>query len=105
MLVVTRTDTPDSVSLSAAGEIDRASAPVLDANLHKAIADANGLIVIDLGDVTFMDCSGVRALLAARRKAPTRLRLGRLHPAVRRVLELTSVLDVFARADQLTSRS
>jgi anti-sigma B factor antagonist len=104
MLVVTRTDTPGGVALSAAGEIDCASAPVLVADLDKAIADADGPILIDLGDVTFMDCSGVHALLAARHSAPTRLRLRRLHPAVRRVLELAAVLDVFALTDQLTSR-
>jgi anti-anti-sigma factor len=86
-LVVTRTANPDGVGLSAAGEIDCASAPLLVADLDKAIADANGLIHIDLGEVTFMDCSGVHALLAARHSAPTRLRLGRLHPAVRRVLD------------------
>ena len=93
------------MDLSVAGEFDCASAPVVAAHLNKAIAGANGLICIDLGDVTFMDCSGVHALLAARHVAPTRLRLGRLHPAVRRVLELTAALDAFALADQLTSRS
>jgi stage II sporulation protein AA (anti-sigma F factor antagonist) len=100
-LVVTRTDTSDGVCLTATGEIDQASAPILVDQLHSAIDNRDGLIVLDLGDVTFMDSSGVNALVAALHSARSRLRLGTLHPAVRQVLEITALLDVFAFADDL----
>jgi len=99
MLVVTRTDTSDRVSLRVTGEIDVASLPVLADHLRHAITDCDGLIVIDLGDVTFMGVCGVNALVAAHQKAPARVRLGPLHPAVRRVLELTAQLDIVAVTD------
>jgi anti-sigma B factor antagonist len=102
-LVVTRTDTVDGVHLTAAGEIDLDSAPILTAALHHAIHDGDGPIVIDLGDVTFIDSSGVNALVTALQSARARLRLRTLHPAVKRVLEFTALLDLFTRADDLTS--
>lgn len=102
-LDVTRTDTSDGVRLAAAGEIDRASAPILADELHNAIEAGDGLIVVDLGDVTFMDSSGVHALVTARQSAPERLRLGTVHPAVQRVLEITALLDVFVPADEFST--
>jgi len=98
-LTVTRSDTQDGVRLTAAGEIDLVSAPILTAQLHRAIGDGDGLIVVDLGDVTFMNSAGVHALADAHHSTPHRLRLGRLHPAARRVLEIAALLDVFALAD------
>ena len=56
-----------------------------------------------LGDVTFMDSSGVLALAAALQTAPQRLRLGTVHPAVRRVLDVTALLDVFVSSDEIST--
>ena len=81
-LVVTRTDAADRVRLRATGEIDLASLPVLVNQLRRAITNGDGLILVDLADVTYMDVCGVNALVAAHRSAPTRVRLGPLHPAV-----------------------
>jgi anti-anti-sigma factor len=103
-LDVTRTDTSNGVRLTAAGEIDRASAPILAAELQEAIDAGADLILVDLGDVTFMDSSGVHALVTAHQTAPDRLRLGTLHPAVQRVLEITALLDVFVPPDELSIR-
>jgi anti-anti-sigma factor len=102
ILDVTRTETFDGVRLTAAGEIDGASAPILAAQLHNAIDAGAGLIVVDLGDVTFMDSSGVHALVTAHQSAPERLRLGTVHPAVQRVLEITALLDVFFPPDEVS---
>ena len=82
----------------ACGEIDAASAPVLAAELHQAIAAGDGPILLDLGAVTFMDSSGVTVLLTAHQMASARLRLATVHPAVERVLEITGVLDLFSDA-------
>jgi anti-sigma B factor antagonist len=101
MLVVTRADSAEGVCLTAAGETDQASAPILVDQLRSAIDNGDGLTVLDLGDVTVIDSSGVNALVAALHSARSRLRLGTLHPAVRQVLEITALLDVFAFADDL----
>lgn len=99
--MVTRMDTADGIRLTAAGELDRASAPILAAELDRAFDHGTGVVLVDLGAVTFMDSAGVHALVVGHNAAPTRLRLGGMHHAVRRVLEITGLLDVFAFADDL----
>jgi anti-anti-sigma factor len=49
--------------------------------------------VLDLGEVSFMDSAGVEALVRARERAGKRLHLRTVHPSVRRVLELVSLLE------------
>ena len=98
-IAVVRADRVEGgVCLVACGEIDAASAPVLAAELHQAIAAGDGPILLDLGAVTFMDSSGVTVLLTAHQMASARLRLATVHPAVERVLEITGVLDLFSDA-------
>jgi anti-anti-sigma factor len=97
-LVVTRHENADGVWLRASGEIDVATVPVLIEQLRDALVTHDDLLVVDLGDVTFMGLAGVNALVDAYHSAPTRVRLGHLHPAVRRVLELTHHLDAFGGA-------
>ena len=102
-LDVTRTDTSDGVRLTAAGEIDWNSAPIFAAELHNAIDASDGLIVVDLGEVTFMDSSGISALVTAMQSAPDRLRLGTVHPTVHRVLEITALLDVLVPSGEFST--
>ncbi|MFI6847742.1 STAS domain-containing protein [Kitasatospora sp. NBC_00085] len=52
----------------ARGEIDIDTAPRLRRELTAALA-ANRDVVVDLAEVTFMDCSGLRALVQARNQA------------------------------------
>jgi anti-anti-sigma factor len=95
-LQVTRRDGPDGeVLLHIAGEVDLASAQVFRAGLTAAIEDAGGAVVLDLGQVTFMDSAGIEQLVKAREEARGRLRVCALHPSVRRVLEMTALLDWF----------
>jgi anti-sigma B factor antagonist len=98
-LIVTRVDDGDEVRLTVAGEVDCGSAPRFVEPLRRAIADSVGTVHVDLGAVTFMDSSGLNALAAARDAAGARLRLGTLHPAVRRVLEITNMLELFDVTD------
>ena len=46
-------------------EIDFLTAPMLAAELDRAIAEGQSKVVVDLCDVTFMDSSGAHALLEA----------------------------------------
>jgi anti-anti-sigma factor len=88
--------------LDVAGELDLATAPSLTAALQAALASGAREIWIDLSGVTFMDSSGLHALLAVRdRLHHDGRRLAVIAPSgpVRRLLELTGVdriLAVFA---------
>jgi anti-sigma B factor antagonist len=83
------------VLLEIAGEVDLASAPLFRAKLSAAIEDTHGLIILDLGEVTFMDSAGIDEMVRAREHAGGRLRVSALHPSVRRVLEMTALLEWF----------
>ncbi|MHB1536891.1 MAG: STAS domain-containing protein [Solirubrobacteraceae bacterium] len=80
--------------MQVAGELDVATSRQLAAALHQAQAHAR-LVVLDLRSLTFMDTSGVHAILDATSAA--RRRHGRLlvvcSHAAERVLTLTAVHD------------
>ena len=50
------------------GEIDMATAPMLERELASAIAAGDGAVVLDLLDVTFFDSSGLRVAVVAHRE-------------------------------------
>jgi anti-sigma B factor antagonist len=61
---------------------------------------------LDLGDVTFMDSSGLHVLLATTRRASlvgAELQLVRVSPRVQRLLELTGTETVVQRAAEVGS--
>jgi anti-sigma B factor antagonist len=89
------------VVVTAAGEIDIATARELEATLTTAAAPlaAGDPAVLDLADVGFMDSTGLGALNAARREAEERgvaWRLCAAQAPVRRLLDLTGVGELFA---------
>ncbi len=59
----------DAAYLRVSGEIDIATAPLLDERLRAAQSNGYTGIVVDLEHVTFMDASGVRSLLRAAEEA------------------------------------
>lgn len=87
------TSTPSgagAVQISAEGELDLASAPVLREALHDAQASAR-LIVLDLGELTFIDSAGLHVLEDSARGAldeGRRLVLARVPAHTVRVLEV-----------------
>jgi anti-sigma B factor antagonist len=52
----------------ASGEIDMATAPMLERELMAAIESSDGGVVLDLCDVSFFDSSGLRAAIVAHRE-------------------------------------
>lgn len=85
-------------TLTLTGELDLASAPAL----FDAVAGLRPLttdLVIDLAAVTFIDSSGLRALLAAREAAAddrgTRVKLTGSTRSVSRLLELSGTAPMF----------
>jgi anti-anti-sigma factor len=79
------------------GDIDVAGGPILD----RALIDADrlGPVVIDLGDVFFIDSSGLRCLLGASRRARDRgttIVLRAVSAEVLRLLQITGTTDQFS---------
>jgi anti-sigma B factor antagonist len=69
-LVTIDVSTSDSVArISAVGEIDSTSAPVLRDRIEAVLADDVRLFVVDLVGVTFLDSAGLCVLAAAHRQA------------------------------------
>jgi anti-sigma B factor antagonist len=85
------------------GELDMLSAPVLARTLEAAAERRPRRIVLDLRHLTFMDVSGLRAILdAARsaRRAGGGIAIANPMPHIVRLLELTAIdqtLEVVGR--------
>lgn len=56
----------DSVVVRAGGELDLATAGRLRAQLGSAVGAPSAVLVLDTSAVTFIDCSGLRELVAVR---------------------------------------
>jgi anti-anti-sigma factor len=81
--------------LTVAGEVDIVTVE----SFRTALLDAqrSPKVVVDLSGVTFMDSAGINALVGAyHRVAPDcELRIVGLRPNVRRVFEITGLLELF----------
>jgi anti-sigma B factor antagonist len=87
--------------VAVSGEIDIASAPKLREELLGALGRHGSRLALDLGGVTFMDCAGVSALLAARRHARLEggwVRVARASRRADNILLLTGLHREFALA-------
>ena len=81
------------------GELDLATAPALDAALARALESVGaGRVVLDLRELEFIDSSGLRSLLTARKQAEdagARFSLVAGHRGLERTLEIAGVHSVF----------
>jgi anti-anti-sigma factor len=98
--------------VSLVGEVDLAVRDRIEAALLEAESRSENLIVLDLGEVGFMDSTGLHLLLEAAARAGEsgrRFVLAAVPGAVRRVLEVAGVLEHFAvvadPAEALEARS
>ncbi|MGQ0432758.1 MAG: STAS domain-containing protein [Microthrixaceae bacterium] len=82
------------------GELDLSAEPDLVARVVDAVNGTTAAaVVVELGEVTFMDSSGLRALFTCRAHAMERnltFSIGGCSDAVRRLLEVAGVADWFA---------
>jgi anti-anti-sigma factor len=81
------------------GELDLATAPALEAALARAFeAAGSGRVVLDLRELEFIDSSGLRTLLTARKRADEAgagFSLVAGHRGLERTLEIAGVHKVF----------
>jgi anti-anti-sigma factor len=84
--------------LAVSGGIDLATAPELQGMLMGAMDSAQAALVVDLGGVSFCDCRGVTALVAATRYAETaggQMKFVNPSLAVRRLIHVLDAERVF----------
>ena len=80
------------------GEVDIQSSPVLDEQLKAVLDGGHPSLLVDFSEVTFLDSTGLSVLVAGLKRcqgAGGALRLERPRPNVRRVLEITGLIDAF----------
>jgi len=90
---------PAQILITATGELDASTSAHLEEVVRGCLRerDARG-IEVDLAGVTFLDSAGIQGLLTCRRhahEAGCRLRLSNPAPLVRRVVEITGLLEIF----------
>lgn len=87
----------ETLRLRVAGEIDLSNVDALQAEVATALeASDTGVVVVDLADVSFLDSSGISALLKGRRLADGAGKGFRVEGArgmVREVLTITGVWE------------
>jgi len=84
--------------VSVMGEVDLATAPALEQTLRGAAKDVAGELIVDLSGCSFLDSSGLRALLATGEspEPPSRrLPLVLSNPNVMRVFQITQCDELF----------
>jgi len=87
-----------STIVHAAGELDVNTAPELREQLARLISEHTRLIVVDLGEVSFVDSTALSVLVSALkrlRQADSDLELASPNPSVRRVFEITGLTRLF----------
>lgn len=89
------------VVVDLAGEVDMLTAPELRQQLGQAMGAPGTVVVVEASAVTFMDCAGLRELLAAHTRLAAggrTLVLRSPSPPVARLLELTGLTVTFEAA-------
>jgi anti-anti-sigma factor len=86
----------DRVVLHLSGELDLASAPILERALENRDLGSAELVVLDLDELKFVDSSGLRIILLAHERARERgqeFAITPGSPQVQRLLSITSVTE------------
>jgi anti-sigma B factor antagonist len=90
-------DHDDHVLVRAQGELDLSSAGRVTAAVKEAFAHGRGSVLVDLSGVTFVDSTGLTALVRIHREAEARgtyVAVVAPSRSVRRVLDLLGLGDV-----------
>jgi anti-anti-sigma factor len=100
---ITLARVPGRVTLTLAGELDMTTTPRLKKYLSTLAQTHQGPIVIDLRQLTFLDSTGITALVAANgyaRRDGWSLTIVNGSGQIRRVFEISGLSDVLPFADE-----
>jgi anti-anti-sigma factor len=95
-LTMTTSGRSDQRTISLRGELDVASAPILEETIEEMCEEGCKEIIIDLAGVEFIDSSGLNSILRAKATCEEHGCEYALNPAQRpaqRVFEMTRVVD------------
>jgi anti-sigma B factor antagonist len=96
---VTSTGQDSASVLAVSGDLDISEVENFLSHAGRLLDTGTRVIDVDLGGVTFIDSSGLGALVRLQRRATEdgrELRLANVPRAVARVLDLTGLTDLFA---------
>jgi len=88
----------DIVVLVIVGEIDLYNAPEIKDIIHKLIEERNYNVIIDLEKVSYIDSSGIGALISSLsnlKKYQGGLKIINVYASVKKVFELTKLTSFF----------
>ena len=106
MQVVARTGPAGSTAeLRLRGELDIASAPELAGVLERLLATEHRVIVLDLTELSFLDCAGmrpIRAALCELRRRDGSLVIRHPQPRVEHTLQLAGLGDALESRRRLS---
>jgi len=91
---------PAAYALYLRGELDLASAGLLETSIAELCTDGAGVVLVDMRELTFMDSTGLRSLLVSQELCVVNdctLKLGELSPQVERLLDLAGVNEKLPR--------
>ena len=102
-LDVTQEDVDERTQVIALrGELDVSTVPALAEPLRRAIAGGKKAVAIDLGELTFLDSTGLMVLLNGLRRVIRqggRLAIACTNPTVLRLFEITGTESTFTIKD------
>ncbi len=99
MLSINPRQIGDVVILDLKGEIDLYNTPELRQVIEEQISKGKRKIIINMSDVSYIDSSGIGALVSAAsnlKKYNGELKLVGLYGSVRKVFELTKLTNFFS---------
>jgi len=88
----------DGCRAMIAGDLDLTAEPRVRKGLFEALSQRPDKLVLDLSDVTFIDSSGLRVLLACRNRCEetgTHLYLAGVGPEIERTLHVANLRNFF----------
>ena len=106
ILEVTTQDSGGHVTVSLKGELDLSSVGKVEEELERAEKDGPSILVLDLSQLTFLDSTGLRAVVTADERARTsgrRLVIVRGPDPVQRVFAITRLEERLEMVDDVQS--
>ena len=80
-------------TIRLSGEIDMSNVEALRRTIEPVVARASDKVIFDLGELSFMDSSGIALLLQVSAKSRT-VRVLRPSPLVKRMIDATGLTDI-----------
>lgn len=99
MKLTIQPDAGGAITVALSGEVDLATAGQFEAEVERLVTTGVRQLIVDLGEVTFCDSTGLNALVRARHLCETKggtLRITRPRGEVAEVLSISGLLDHLA---------